>query len=182
MELIFGSMFSGKSTELIRRTNRLKSIGKSILLVNSHKDTRCNDVVKTHDDTHYKAIKINCILELINYKDIDNYEVIAIDEAQFFPDLYKGVKEIWLEGSKELIICGLDGDFKQESFGQILDLIPMATKIDKLYGYCNLCKDKTEGCYSIRKKKENVFQELIGNKEDYMCVCYKHLLEINDFS
>lgn len=177
MELIIGPMFSGKSTELIRRINRLKSIGKNVLVINSNKDTRCQNEVQTHDQKNYTALKTDTIEEIINKNIIKDYDIIAIDEAQFFPDLYQGILTIWEKGDKEFIISGLDGDFKQEKFGQILELIPLATKVDKLSGYCNLCKDTTEGTYSIRVNSLVIDTEYIGGKEDYICVCYKHLLE-----
>lgn len=177
MEIIIGSMFSGKSTELIRRISRLESIGKSVLVVNSSKDTRCDNEVQTHDKKTHYALKCDTLNEIIKNNLIDDYDIIAIDEAQFFSDLYETVYFLWRKGNKHFIICGLDGDFKQEKFGQILDLIPLATKVDKLYGYCTLCNNTTEGTYTIRKNSSIQNTEYIGGKEEYICVCYHHLIE-----
>ena len=83
MEIIFGPMFSGKSTELIRRTKRLQSINNNVLVVNSLKDSRCADQIQTHDRKSIEAIKVDKLRELYSL-DLENYKVIAIDEAQFF--------------------------------------------------------------------------------------------------
>ena len=85
LSIIMGNMFSGKTSELIRRLKRLKIIGKKILVVNSAKDTRSPDeVLKTHDNVKFNCFKVYELFELINKPEFDNADIIAIDEAQFF--------------------------------------------------------------------------------------------------
>lgn len=175
MELIIGPMFSGKSTELIRRCRRLESIGKQVLIVNSSKDTRCGNMVQTHDKKQIIAIKVDSIKDIVNCKEFQSCQVIAIDEAQFFTDLKDTAPLLCFNHNKEVIICGLDGDFNQKKFGEILDLIPLATKVDKLSGYCGLCNNKTEGHFTIRRNSDFSQQELIGASDIYMCVCKDHI-------
>lgn len=174
MELIFGPMFSGKSTELIRRCQRLQSIGKKVIIINSTKDTRCGDMIQTHDKKEMIALKLDKLIDLVDKKEFNEIEVIAIDEAQFFEDLLDMAKKFTFDYDKEVIICGLDGDFNQHKFGQIIDLIPLSTKVDKLSGYCGLCNNKTEGQFTIRTTDNNS-QELIGDSDIYICVCKNHL-------
>lgn len=174
LELICGPMYSGKSTELIRRVKRLTSIGKDILIINSSKDTRCNEELQTHDNIQLKAVKVLNLEDIINLEVFKKCEYLAIDESQFFPDLVNVIKDCLFIYNKKCLIAGLDGDFRQNKFGGILDLIPLCTKIDKLTGYCSYCKDGTEAHYSIRTTNENN-QEIIGSKESYECVCFLHM-------
>ena len=81
LKIIMGNMFSGKTSELVRRLKRYEVIGKKILVINSSKDTRCMEhVLRTHDNMKFECIKTNNLQEL-NYEQVD---IIAIDEAQFF--------------------------------------------------------------------------------------------------
>lgn len=176
LELIVGSMFCGKSTELIRRSKRLLSIGKKLLIINSLKDTRCHDELQTHDKQTFKAIKVNQLNEIFLIPDYQQAEFIMIDEGQFFEDLVRVVHKIVFEDNKKCIIAGLDGDYQQKKFGNILDLVPICTKLDKLSGYCSICNDGTEAQFTIRKN-DIVETELIGDKNEYSCVCWKHMVE-----
>jgi thymidine kinase len=84
LKIIMGNMFSGKTSELIRRLKRYRVIGKKILVINSKKDTRASeDVLRTHDNVRFDCIKTNT-LDDVDFSDVD---VIAIDEAQFLPVL-----------------------------------------------------------------------------------------------
>ena len=99
LDVILGSMFSGKSTELIRRINRYKSIGKRVLVVNYQGDNRYSlDSISTHDNSTFKCVKTLDLYSLINTiagrnEMVENWDVIAIDEGQFFPDLFIFCKE-----------------------------------------------------------------------------------------
>ena len=127
VEIILGCMFSGKSTELLRRCNRYRAIGKNIILINHVVDTRTDSSIKTHDGTKNEAIKLTNLMSLIQDKQYRNilYEssVIGIDEAQFFDDLVEFVLAIE-RLNKIVIIAGLDGDSNRQPFGQILQCIP----------------------------------------------------------
>ena len=90
IEIILGCMFSGKSTELMRRCSRDEVIGKNVLYINHSFDTRTGDFIQTHSSYRKNALKIS-LLSLIPEKDFNDADVIGIDEAQFFPDLYEFV-------------------------------------------------------------------------------------------
>ena len=163
-------MFSGKTSELVRRLKRYEVIGKNILVINSSKDTRCLEhVLRTHDNMKFDCVKTNNLDEL-NY---DKVDVIAIDEAQFFVGLRQFVKKA-LGHDKTVLLTGLDGDYKQEKIGEILDCIPLADKVFKLSAMCMKCMDGTHGPFTKRIVNSDKV-ELVGGKEMYMAVCRKHL-------
>ena len=176
LHIIMGPMFSGKSTKLINEINTLKMYKKNILIINSNKDTRVqHNFIKTHNNIQYKAIKLNDLDETKVLSIIQKYDTICIDEAQFFSNLIVFVKTL-LKYNIHIIVTGLNGDTKQNKFGYIIDLIPLANKIDKLSGICTLCNDGTPGDFSILKKnKEKKDQILVGGDEIYQCVCRKHI-------
>ena len=170
LKIIMGNMFSGKTSELVRRLKRYEVIGKSILVINSSKDTRCLEhVLRTHDNMKFDCIKTNNLNEL-NY---DKVDIIAIDEAQFFIGLKVFVKKALVDG-KTIILTGLDGDYKQDKIGEILDCIPLADKVFKLSAMCMECMDGTHGPFTKRIVNSDKV-ELVGGKEMYMAVCRKHL-------
>ena len=175
IEIIMGCMFSGKSTELIRRLKRHRAINQKILVINSSKDTRSeNNVIKTHNSDTIACVKV---LELVNIFDIlhdDSYDVVAIDEAQFFTGLRGFIQRI-CPYVKKIIISGLDGDFLQRPFGEIFDIIPMADEVLKLHALCMVCKDGTLASFTKRFCDDITTQELVGDHDIYKAVCRKCL-------
>ena len=170
LKIIMGNMFSGKTTELVRRLKRYEVIGKHILVINSSKDTRCLEhVLRTHDNMKFDCIKTDDLNEL-NYQDVD---VIAIDEAQFFIGLKVFVEKV-LKRGKTVILTGLDGDYKQGKIGEIIDCIPLADKVFKLSAMCMECMDGTHGPFT-KRIVDNDEINLIGGKDMYRAVCRKHL-------
>ena len=139
LKIIMGNMFSGKTSELIRRLKRYKVIGKRILVINSKKDTRASeDVLRTHDNVRFDCIKTNNLDE-VDFSDVD---VIAMDEAQFFTGLKKFVEKV-LDSGKTILLAGLDGDYKQRKFGELIDCVPLADKVFKISAMCMECMDGT---------------------------------------
>jgi thymidine kinase len=157
LDLYIGCMFSGKSTELQRHVRRLDVIKAPYIIFNHSIDIRYGENVQC---THNKE-KIECI-SLTNLKDIyekgnegivDKYKAarfVFIEEAQFFGDLFDFVLcAINLDG-KKVHLYGLDGDYKQEPFGDLLRLIPHADNVHKLKSFCKDCGDGTKGIFTIR--------------------------------
>jgi thymidine kinase len=176
LHLITGPMFAGKSTRLLGLISKL-SVLKNIFIINSTLDNRYNnDSITTHSNYSCNANSLsNLNLDNKYLQDLKKkYDVIAIDEAQFFNDLYNFVK-ICLDMDFHVIVCGLNGNYKQEKFGQILDLIPLANNIELLKGYCMICNDGTEGVFTKRILENNTDEIIVGNEDKYMCVCRKHL-------
>jgi len=175
IEVIMGSMFSGKSTELLRRCRTYTAISKNILLINHVFDSRCKNELKTHDNITMKAVKTN---KLCSVTVDSNIDIIAIDESQFFYDLYDF---IILHENKNIVILisGLDGDSNREPFGQILKCIPLCNSVTKLSAMCSLCKDGTPGVFSKRLVNSNE-QILIGSNNEFISVCRNHFIPSTD--
>ena len=173
IEIIVGSMFSGKSTELIRRCHRYECIGEKVLIINSILDTRCkNNEIQTHNNQTHNAIKVDKLLH-INDNIIINSDVIGIDEAQFFEDLPSFLIKIE-KFNKIIIIAGLDGDFNRNAFGKILECIPLADNITKLSAMCSICKDGTPAIFSKKLVCNGDTVIDVGAIDKYVAVCRKH--------
>ena len=174
LSIIMGNMFSGKTSELIRRLKRYNIIGKKIVVINSSKDTRSpEEVLKTHDGIKFPCLKVENITDCIMNEEFCHADIIAIDEAQFFTCL-KDFVHMCLFLKKSVIIVGLDGDYKQRKFGEIIDCIPMACEVTKLSALCMECKNGTAGPFTKRLIEcDNT--ELVGGEESYKAVCRKHL-------
>jgi len=173
LELVIGPMFSGKTNYLIDIYNKyLKLTNYEILVINNLLDTRYSE----NEVVSHSGNKIPCIrieeLESLLYSDIklDKYQVILINEAQFFRDLIPFVT-MMLERNKRVYISGLDGDFQQNKFGYILDLIPLCDSITKLKANCMNCKKENCAIFSHRIINNNNNQTLIGSQESYIAVC-----------
>ena len=174
LEIIIGGMFSGKSSELIRRIKRHQVIGDRILVINSSTDTRNIDsVLQTHDKETFECIKTCNLLEITTCEKYKNAKIIAVDEVQFFNNLRFFVEEA-MKDKKHVILAGLDGDFKQHVFGELILMIPMADDITKLKALCMECMDGTPGPFTKRTISNNI-QELVGDSNIYRAVCRKHL-------
>ena len=174
LSIIMGNMFSGKTSELIRRLKRLKVIGKKIMVVNSAKDTRSPDeVLKTHDNVKFDCHKVYDLYDLMDKPGFEDAEIIAIDEAQFFPNLKKFVASC-LENGKDVILAGLDGDAFQRKWGELLDCIPLASEVTKLSALCKYCRHGNPGPFTKRIVDDTTL-ELIGGSDMYVAVCQKHL-------
>lgn len=136
LELIIGSMYSGKSTELLRRVKRVQSIGMRCLVINHTSDTRVDgNFVQTHDGNMLRAVKTDDLL-LVNAKP---YDTIAIDEAQFFTNLRAAVMLMVETHHKHVIVAGLSGDYLRQPFGEILQLIPLADDVEYKRALCKRC-------------------------------------------
>ena len=185
IELIFGPMFSGKSTELHRRIRRHKIAGRSVLLVKYKDDTRYAHICGSNANvTHdYQSLPAHSARELMGNVDniAHNYDVIGIDEGQFFGDVVEFCDR-WANKGKVVICAALDGTYEREMFNDILKLVPMAESVDKLTSVCAMCsKDAsfTLRCYNNSKdsgegkEDEEEPVELIGGAEMYKAACRK---------
>jgi thymidine kinase len=172
LDLIIGPMFSGKSTELIRRIRLLQKIDKKVIVVKPKIDTRYHEnKITTHN---YDSVDCIVISELADInQNVFTYDTVVVDEGQFFPDLKQTIL-CWLSLYPiNIIVGGLDGDFQKNPIGMILDLIPHSNHCVKLNSLCSICKDGTEAPFSKRtiQSKDKV---LVGGSDMYIPVCRKH--------
>jgi len=175
LELIIGNMFSGKTSELIRRINREKSINKKILVINYVSDNRySNNSVSSHDNIKINSLKLEKLSEITDNM-IQQYQSFFIDEGQFFGDLYECVKNLVDIHHKHVVVSGLDGDSARNSFGEIIKLIPICDTLDKLTAYCCKCNNGTVAPFTKKKivdRKSGVID--IGGSDKYIPVCRYH--------
>lgn len=176
LTLILGCMFSGKTTELLRMVEREESIGRSVIVINhSHDSERSGDgVMKTHSGisrrVEYELSDLHDglfseIPELLD----GSGNTIAINEGQFFSNLNEFVLKCIAKG-KNVIVCGLDSDFKKNPFYEIVNLVPHANTLIKTKALCAICKDGTSAIYSKRiVGGESRIQ--VGGGDSYKPVC-----------
>lgn len=167
-------MYSGKSTELLRRCKQYQAIGCKILLINHSYDTRCDNVVKTHSNLKMDALKTQKLMTIEEHL-LQNNVIIAIDEAQFFEDLHEFVVKYENILHTTLLVSGLDGDYKKCKFGALLDIIPYSNKVTKLNAMCMVCKNGTLAPFTKRTITCND-KILVGASESYVSVCRKCFL------
>ena len=188
LDIIIGCMFSGKTTELQNRIHKHKLFNNDYIVINHSFDDRYSSTdIATHDKKYLNSLSVTDLKEFKNTDDYKKNSTIFIGEAQFFSNLKEFVTYAVDNDGKEVVICGLDGDYKRNIFGEILELIPHADTIQKKSALCIFCRDGTPGIFSKRiidPKYENVFtndQILIGSGSTYCAVCREHYLKHCDY-
>lgn len=179
ISLIIGCMFAQKTTELLRRVKRYNSIGYKVLVINYVGDKRYGeDCIASHDKEIHKAACVEKLAEVDALVRSGEYNVIAIDEGQFFTDLFEHVTEWSDKLPVHIVISGLDGDSARRPFGDMLRLIPWAEEVERLTAFCAMCRDGTAAMYSSRISADTG-QVAIGGGDKYLPVCRKHYIETN---
>eukprot|EP00899_Mesostigma_viride_P007488 jgi/Mesvir1/16740/Mv15122-RA.1 len=171
-------MFSGKTTELLRRLNEARDVGRRVLCIKSGKDNRySDDEAVTHDGKRMACIAIHRLEHLLpslqsgEFKDV---EMVGIDEAQFFEDLEPFCAAAADLLGKTVVVAGLDGDFRRRPFGKVLDLVPKSDSVTKLRAVCKYCTG--DAVFTVRVVAETS-TELIGGADSYVPVCRAHYLD-----
>ena len=167
IELILGPMFSGKSTRLIGLIRKYTYKAKKTIMIKFFADKRYTEKseVVTHDLLKYDSIDCKNLGE--HFDKIKNYDVIGIDEGQFFPDLVEICEKLALM-KKTVIIAALNGDFRMEPFPVVAKIISKADKIKLLKAYCFNCHKDAHYTLRIVQSNETV---LIGAGEAYKPAC-----------
>ena len=160
LHIVTGCMFAGKTTELTRVYNELDKTTYRVIVLDYFTEPMDYEILVTHDGTTIKCKKLQHIL----YFDCSQWDIILINEAQFFEGLKDFVIEA-LKQNKTIYLFGLDGDFKQEKFGEIIDLLPMSDTYKKLYATC-ACGAKA----SFSKRLSNDLTQYLPH-DKYIPVC-----------
>ena len=162
VNLILGPMYSGKTSELLRRYRRYIIANKKCLLIKYSKDNRySNNQVITHDDISYNAYNCSKLEEVNNI--IDQYDVICVDEIQFFEDGHK-YSDDWANSGKIVEVCGLNGDYNKQPFNTVSNIIPIVDDITYLTAVDK--KSGNDAPFTARLISSNE-QILIGGKNIY---------------
>lgn len=178
LSIVVGSMFSGKTKRLIQTHKRIQQEFplKQLLVVNYAGDTRYNPstVLTTHDGQTLDCISAETLASIM--LEMMGADVILINEAQFFQDLVPQVLELVNEFNKEIHVFGLDGDFRHQRFGTLLDLIPECDSVVKLRAVCNQCGIEDKAIFSQRLTGES--EQVVIGSDNYMPLCRKcHLMQ-----
>ncbi len=167
IEVICGSMFSGKTEELIRRLKRVKIANLKVEIFKPAIDTRYDDTkIVSHDTNAIHSTPVssaNDILALVN--DVD---VVGIDEAQFFDNEITAICETLALRGIRVIVAGLDMDYKGNPFGQMPNLLSIADYITKLHAICMKCGNIANISY---RKTADAGQVVLGEKDIYEPRC-----------
>jgi thymidine kinase len=138
LEVICGPMFSGKSEELIRRLRRAEIAGQRVLIVKPRIDDRYDvSHVVSHAGAKMRAVAVENAADALGRS--EQYDVIGVDEAQFFDDAIVDAVRVLVARGKRVVVAGLDRDFRGEPFGAMPLLLCLAEFADKLQAVCHMC-------------------------------------------
>ena len=169
IEVVVGSMFSGKTEELIRRLKRAKIAGQKVEIFKPSTDTRYDDEdVVSHDNNAIRSTPVdnsNNILLLTA-----DTEVVGIDEAQFFDSGLPEVCNTLANQGKRVIVAALDMDFAGKPFGPTPNLMAVAEYVTKVHAICMRCGNLAQFSYRKIKSEELV---LLGETDEYEPLCRK---------
>jgi len=167
IEVICGSMFSGKTEELIRRIKRAQFANQKLLLFKPSIDNRYSeDSVVSHQGNALQATLVNSSGEIWNHW--KNERVVAIDEAQFFDGEIIGICNELAKKGVRVIIAGLDMDYLGNPFGPMPQLLSIAEYVTKVHAICVSCGNLAQYSHRTAEEKEQV---LVGAVEKYEPLC-----------
>ena len=187
LEVICGSMFSGKSEELIRRLRRAKYANQKIVAFKHSIDNRYDETkLASHSQTFIEGIpvaNVEKIEEIVMSKYID-VEVIGIDEVQFFGNDIVPLVEKFANMGKRVIVAGLDQDFRAEPFHPMPELIARAEYVDKFNAICMCCGNPASRTQRLVDGEPAYFDDpiiMVGASESYEARCRKcHIVRKRD--
>ena len=162
IEVICGSMFSGKTEELIRRVRRAKIANQKVKIFKPIIDSRSKNYIESHDENKLKSIEVKSSSDIINY--LKNCDVVAIDEAQFFDSEIINVCNSIANNGIRVIVAGLDMDYLGNPFGPMPNLMAISEYVTKVHAVCKKSGNVANYSYRKNKKKDIV---VIGEKDKY---------------
>lgn len=177
VEVITGSMFSGKTDELIRRLRRARIAKQEIQVFKPAVDTRFEvDKVTSHAGTEFAATPVQTALDILSSLD-EGTTVVGVDEAQFFDEHILGVIQELAKRNLRVIVAGLDTDFRGEPFGPMPALMAEAEWVDKLHAICMVCGEeacRTQRLIDGRPARFDDPVVVVGASELYEARCRTH--------
>jgi len=177
IEVICGSMFSGKTDELIRRLVRATIAKQKVQVFKPAIDVRyAAEKVTSHTGSNFDAIPVRKAADVRSKLDIDT-TVVGIDEAQFFdPEVVEVAQELAARGVR-VIVAGLDMDFRGEPFGPMPFLMSRAEDVEKLHAICMVCGDEASRTQRLVNGKPARYDDpvvIVGASEMYEARCRRH--------
>ncbi len=177
VEVVTGSMFCGKTEELIRRLRRAAIARQKVQVFKPAIDTRYGEgKVKSHSGSDFVAIPIRSASELLEHLQPDT-TVVGIDEAQFFDDQIISIVQQLADHGLRVIVAGLDTDFRGEPFGPMPVLMAKAERLDKLNAICMVCGELASRTQRLVNGSPARYDDpivIVGAAEMYEARCRQH--------
>jgi thymidine kinase len=177
VEVVCGSMFSGKTDELIRRLRRATIARQKVQVFKPTIDNRYDtQKVKSHAGSAFDALPINRAAEILDRLDPDT-TVVGVDEAQFFDNEIIDIVQCLAQKGVRVIVAGLDTDFRHEPFGPMPELMAKAEKVDKLQAICMVCGEPATRTQRLVNGKPARYDDpvvIVGAAEMYEARCREH--------
>lgn len=174
IEVVCGSMFSGKTEELLRRLTRARIARQKVEVFKPGIDKRYDEEdVVSHDSKKSSSIPVENAAQILFYA--EDFEVVGIDEAQFFGDELVSVCNELADNGKRVIVAGLDMDYLGKPFGPIPQLLATAEYVTKVHAICMKCGNLAN--YSHRTVKNDKLV-VLGETDAYEPLCRKCFLEM----
>ena len=169
IEVICGSMFSGKTEELIRRLTRARLAKQHVEIFKPTVDTRYDNThVVSHNETSIRSTPVSFAGDILLLS--GTCDVVGIDEAQFFDEEIVRVVQLLANQGKRVILAGLDMDFEGKPFDPMPKLMAIAEYVTKVHAICMKCGDLAAFSYRLSAAKEKV---MLGEKDSYEARCRK---------
>jgi len=169
IEVICGSMFSGKTEELIRRLTRARLAKQHVEIFKPSVDTRYHDThVVSHNETSIRSTPVSFAGDILLLS--GTCDVVGVDEAQFFDEEIVRVVQLLANQGKRVILAGLDMDFEGKPFDPMPKLMAIAEYVTKVHAICMKCGDLAAFSYRLSAAKEKV---MLGEKDNYEARCRK---------
>ncbi len=173
IEVICGSMFSGKTEELLRRVKRAKIAKQKIKIFKPKKDVRYDKKkVISHDQNSIKSKPVSDSRKIIKLS--EKFEVIGIDEAQFFDDSIVEVCNELANQGKRVIVSGLDMDYKGKPFGPMPNLLAIAEYVTKVHAVCSKSGKMASYTHRIVESDDLI---LLGDTKKYQALSRKEFIK-----
>ena len=181
LECMCGSMFSGKSEELLRRIKRGVIAKQKVLLFKPSIDNRYEEnMVSTHNGNSYESVNIDKAEQIYDYIIDKKYDIIGIDEVQFFDEKIVEVINKLADDGIRVIVAGLDMDFKAEPFHPMPEIMAISEMVTKLHAVCNKCGKEASRSQRLINGEPAKYDDpivVIGASESYEARC-RHCHEI----
>lgn len=180
IEAITGSMFSGKSEELIKRIRRAQYANQSFVVFKHSSDARYDETkVASHSLNFLEAIPVGTVEDMykIIKTEFNDVEIIGIDEVQFFGENVVEFCELMANEGKRVIVAGLDQDFRGEPFKPMDILLARAEFVDKFSAICMVCGSPASRTQRLVNGEPAYYDDpivLVGAAESYEARCRKH--------
>jgi len=173
LEVVCGSMFSGKTEELIRRLNRALIARQKVEIFKPALDTRYHEAhIVSHSDLRIHSTPVQTAEQILLLA--GDCDVVGIDEAQFFDAQIVDVATALANSGKRVIVAGLDMDFQGKPFGCIPQLMAVAEYVTKVHAICVVCGEIANYSYRTVPSQDRI---LLGETDSYEARCRRHFQE-----